>query len=188
MDIAARVIKWREKAGLSTYKLSKLSGVSQTYLREVEQGSKQPTVEIIDRICSGLGITLGEFFTEEVGSQDLPEDKSSDYMRVAARIAALREAAGYSQNALAKRAGIAQSTQREIELGSNSPNVITLAKICDALGITLSEFFSEETKADSPVTTRAAHLSGGARELPPEAEKELEQLMDYLRHKYGKQQ
>jgi len=108
MEIGSRVIKWRESKGLSTYKLAKLSSVSQTYLREIEQGSKQPTVEIVDKICTALGITLSEFFADEDGG--------------------------------------------------------------------------------SQIDTRAARLADGATELPPEAEKELEQLMEYLRHKYGKKQ
>ena len=52
--------------------------------------------------------------------------------------------------------------------------------------MTPAEFFAGQP--DDGVTTRAAHLADGADELPPEAEKELAQLMDYLRHKYGKKQ
>lgn len=35
-----------------------------------------------------------------------------------------------------------------MERGLKCPTVKTLSKICDALGITLSDFFDEKTKAD----------------------------------------
>lgn len=64
MDIAKRVKTIRESKGISVYKLAKTSGISSTYLYEVEMGKKQPTVEIISRICDALDISLAEFFAE----------------------------------------------------------------------------------------------------------------------------
>lgn len=64
MDIAKRVKTIRERKGISVYKLAKTSGISSTYLYEVEMGKKQPTVEIISRICDALDISLADFFAE----------------------------------------------------------------------------------------------------------------------------
>lgn len=51
---------------------------------------------------------------------------------------------GITTNKLANLAGISQSAVREIELGTSSPNVETLSYFCDALGVSLSEFFNED--------------------------------------------
>lgn len=65
MDIPTRIRELKEARGLTSYRLSKTSGVSQTYLREIESGTKQPTVEIIEKLATALGLTLSEFFSEE---------------------------------------------------------------------------------------------------------------------------
>lgn len=73
MNIATRITELKNLRGLSSYKLSKLSGVSQTYIREIESGSKQPTVEILEKILSALNISWGEFFRETDSPEVSPE-------------------------------------------------------------------------------------------------------------------
>ncbi len=65
-------------------------------------------------------------------------------MNVGERIKALREEAGYTVNKLANMAGISQSFLRDIELGNKNPTVETLSYFCDALKISLSDFFRED--------------------------------------------
>ncbi len=62
MDIGARIRFFREKEGITVNKLANKSGVSQSYLRDIELGNKQPTVEYLEYICYGLNITLSDFF------------------------------------------------------------------------------------------------------------------------------
>ncbi|MGN0518368.1 MAG: helix-turn-helix domain-containing protein [Acutalibacteraceae bacterium] len=64
MNVGSRITELRQEKGISVNKLANLSGVSQSYLRDVELGNKQPTVEYLDYICEGLGITLKEFFDD----------------------------------------------------------------------------------------------------------------------------
>ena len=64
-------------------------------------------------------------------------------MDVHTRITALREERGYSVNKLANLAGISQSFLREIELGLKKPGIDTLSYICDALHISLRDFFDD---------------------------------------------
>ena len=65
MDVGKRVRELREQKGISTNKLANLSGISQSYLRDIELGDKNPTVEVISYICGALNITLQDFFTEQ---------------------------------------------------------------------------------------------------------------------------
>ncbi len=68
MDVGKRITELREQKGFTTNKLANLAGVSQSYLREVELGKKNPTIEMLSYICYGLGITVESFFTVESGS------------------------------------------------------------------------------------------------------------------------
>lgn len=65
MNVASRITYLREKRGLTTNKLANLAGVSQSHLREIELGLRNPTVETLSYFCDALGVTLEEFFREE---------------------------------------------------------------------------------------------------------------------------
>ena len=65
MDIGKRITELRQKKNMSTNKLANEAGISQSYLREIEMGLKNPTVEMLSYICYALGISLKDFFSEE---------------------------------------------------------------------------------------------------------------------------
>ncbi len=65
MNVGERIRTLREQKNITVNKLANLSGVSQSYLRDLELGNKQPTVEYLEYICYGLGITLKDFFESE---------------------------------------------------------------------------------------------------------------------------
>ena len=56
MDIGSRITQLRKAKGISTNKLANLAGVSQSYLREVEMGKKNPTVETLSYLIFALGL------------------------------------------------------------------------------------------------------------------------------------
>lgn len=63
MDVGGRVKYFREKMGITVNRLATISGVSQSNIRDIELGKKQPTVEYLEYICDALHITLREFFS-----------------------------------------------------------------------------------------------------------------------------
>ena len=69
-------------------------------------------------------------------------------MKVGERIKELREKIGFTQNKLAEWAGVSQTHLRRIELGKADVTVGYLQMICDALGVTLKDFFAEENDQD----------------------------------------
>lgn len=65
MDVGARITSLRTAKHYTVNKLATLAGISQSYLRDVELGNKNPTVEVLSYICEALGISLSEFFDDE---------------------------------------------------------------------------------------------------------------------------
>lgn len=61
-----------------------------------------------------------------------------------ARIKELLTERNWSMYQLSQAAGIPQSTLSNLFIRCNAPTIPTLEKICGALGITMSEFFSKE--------------------------------------------
>ena len=69
MNVAQRLVFFREKKGITTNKLANLAGISQSHLREIELGKRSPTVETLSYFCEALGIGLEEFFSD--GSNEI---------------------------------------------------------------------------------------------------------------------
>ncbi len=65
MNIGERLYYWRNLKQTSVYKLSKISGVSENHIRNIENGKKQPTIKTLQALTDGLNITLSEFFNTE---------------------------------------------------------------------------------------------------------------------------
>ena len=72
----------------------------------------------------------------------LNEDK--DDLDLGIRLRVLRERAGLSQRALAKRASVTNSTISLIESGKVNPSVSALKRVLDGIPIGMSEFFAFE--------------------------------------------
>ena len=79
-------------------------------------------------------------------------------MDVGKRLIALRERCGFTQNGLAERAGVSQTHLRRVELGQADITVGHLQLLCDAMSITIAEFFKEETNSDE-ITVAFSKLS-----------------------------
>ena len=61
-NVGERIKSLRIKSGLTVNGLANKAGVSQSYLRDIELGNKQPTVEYLEYICEALKISLVDFF------------------------------------------------------------------------------------------------------------------------------
>lgn len=70
MDVGNRIKELRENKNITVNKLATISGVSQSYLRDIELGNKKPTVDYLEYICYGLGISLSEFFKTDENEND----------------------------------------------------------------------------------------------------------------------
>lgn len=77
--------------------------------------------------------------------------------RIAQRVRRLREAHGYSLDALAERSGVSRSNISLIERGQSSPTATVLDKLAAGLGVTLASLFedAEAPAAPSPLARTA---------------------------------
>ena len=79
-------------------------------------------------------------------------------MDVSKRIIALRERCGFTQNGLAERAGVSQTHLRRVELGQADITIGHLQLLCDAMGVSLKEFFGDEPEFNE-IDTALSKLS-----------------------------
>ena len=69
-DIGLKIQKLRMKKGYKQNQLATIAGISPTYIRDIEAGRKNPTVQYLGYICEALDITLQQFFTEEASPEN----------------------------------------------------------------------------------------------------------------------
>lgn len=81
---------------------------------------------------------------------------------VGARIKQLREMRNMNRNELANKAGVSPTYIYQLERGEKSPTVEYLGYICDALGVGLADFFTDD-KSDN--NDRISALSSEQQKL-----------------------
>jgi transcriptional regulator with XRE-family HTH domain len=64
--IGIRIAYLRKQKGLSQEALGFESNVNRTYINDLEHGRRNVSVEVLERIIKGLGITFFEFFKEGI--------------------------------------------------------------------------------------------------------------------------
>jgi len=60
LDVGKRISAWRRRHGFSQGAISRRAGIDPSYLSRIENGKVHPTVEMVLRIASGLGVSLSE--------------------------------------------------------------------------------------------------------------------------------
>ena len=63
-DIAERLKSIRKSKNFSVYKLSQLSGVSETHIRDLERGDRNPSFDTLSRLVKPLGLTLADLLND----------------------------------------------------------------------------------------------------------------------------
>lgn len=97
-------------------------------------------------------------------------------MEIASLITYYRTEKNLSVNKLANMAGISQSYLRDVELGNKVPTITTLSYICDALNISLAEFFTTYCQQEAGVDS----LMNEIYRLNPKQRKLLEDFLHSL--------
>ena len=73
--IAKRIKELCSKKQMTMYALSKKTDISQSSLSNLIKRGSTPTFYTLSRICDGLGITLAQFFSDEVGKAELSAEQ-----------------------------------------------------------------------------------------------------------------
>lgn len=76
-DILKKIDFEKQKRGWSEYQLSVNSGLTQSTISTWNKRKLQPSVASIEKICTGLGISLSEFFNESTEAVHLTEEQKS---------------------------------------------------------------------------------------------------------------
>lgn len=73
--IGPRIKKLCDKQQITKYRLSQMTGVTQTVLSRIIKGENVPTIQTIEKICAALNISLAQFFAKDENSPDLTAEQ-----------------------------------------------------------------------------------------------------------------
>ncbi len=98
-------------------------------------------------------------------------------MNILDKITRLRLERGWSEYQLAEKSGLTQSTISTWYRKNMLPTIPSLVKICDAFGLSLSQFFLEEDGKTIQINEQQRRLLESAARLEP---KQYSALLDFL--------
>ena len=73
MEIGKKLCKLRQNKKMSMYRLTQLTGVSGNHIKGIEEGTRQPTIETLQRLTVALGSSLAEIFNDNTECTYLTE-------------------------------------------------------------------------------------------------------------------
>lgn len=70
MDVIARIQELREERWWTNYQLAKKAGLSQSTMTSAVLRSNTPSVQTIQKCCVAFGITMAEFFDDDLRTKE----------------------------------------------------------------------------------------------------------------------
>lgn len=75
MDVLNRLHQLMEARGWSMYRLAKESGLTESTIANIYRRNAIPSIDTLEKICQGFGITLSQFFSDGEMVELTPELK-----------------------------------------------------------------------------------------------------------------
>jgi XRE family transcriptional regulator, regulator of sulfur utilization len=82
MKIGATINKLRKERKITQIDFAKQCGISQTYLSQLENDERNPTVDVLERISKVLEIPYPVLSFLSITIDNVPEDKKEVYKRM----------------------------------------------------------------------------------------------------------
>ena len=73
MDIGKKILEIRTAKGLTRYRITQITGISGHHIKGIEEGTRQPTIDTLQKLLVPLGISMSELFSDEDGTTYLSE-------------------------------------------------------------------------------------------------------------------
>lgn len=74
-DILAEITRLRLNRNWSEYQLAQHSGISQSTISTWYRKNQVPTIQILEKVCLGFGITLSQFLANDDDAVSLTESQ-----------------------------------------------------------------------------------------------------------------
>ncbi|RJQ30641.1 MAG: XRE family transcriptional regulator [Peptococcaceae bacterium] len=135
----------RKGKEISLQELARRSGISLSYLSEIERGAVYPALGTMKRIAEELSVPATVLIKHGDGA-------------VGRRLKALRDESGLTQANLASLAGVTAGLIGQIEQGKVQPSLKTLEKLASVMGVSPCYFIMEQSSVDQMLSLMSPEL------------------------------
>ena len=63
-NMGRTIVRLRREMGYSQEAFANEAGIDRRYMSDIENGKRNISIDILDRVCNKLGIKISEFFVE----------------------------------------------------------------------------------------------------------------------------
>ena len=64
VDLGRTISRLRKEKGYSQEAFANEAGIDRRYMSDIENGKRNISIDILDRVCNKLGVKISEFFIE----------------------------------------------------------------------------------------------------------------------------
>lgn len=89
MNIGSVIRDIRKKKKITQTQLAKLSQITQTYLSQIENNQKEPTIPTLKEIANNLSVPLPILLFLAIENEDIPEKKREAYDKISPSVKSL---------------------------------------------------------------------------------------------------
>lgn len=79
--VSRRIYELRNKKNISGRKLSLELGLSNSYITQIENGQRMPSLENLSKICDYFGISLAEFFCDDKSNTVIITEEQKEILK-----------------------------------------------------------------------------------------------------------
>lgn len=136
----------REERGLKLKEVSEITGLSLTYLSEIERNAAPPSLETVKQLAGFFSVPIGALMTNH---------KSSGLQ---AKLSVVRKLKGITQKELALQAGLSPGLIAQLELGKANASLKTVGKLAEALGVSVCYLILDREDVDGVIAAVSPEL------------------------------
>lgn len=127
----------RRQLGITQIDLANRMGTTQPSLARFEKDATVPNVRTVTRYAEAIGYRASARLESGVGGSDSPRSIACALDQLPEVMSDIRKSLGVTQNQVAHRMGTTQPIVARFERGDPLPNIKTLEKYADAIGVRL---------------------------------------------------
>ena len=135
--LGERLRLFRERRGLTLQEVADRSGLSRSYISEIENGKKQPSIKALEALTAALNVSLDALMPE--GDTD---GTIGDKVRM------LREQLGLSRAELAEMADVTPGFIAQLENNKTQASLTTIRRIAQCLDVSPCYLILEDETAE----------------------------------------
>lgn len=136
LSLGDRLRALREERGFTLKEMGEQSGLSLTYLSEIERGAVLPSLDTTRELARFFKIPISMLVTDQRPSS-LPT-----------KLQYIRKIKGLSQKELANQAGVSPGLVAQLELGKVNASLKTVGKLAEALSVSMCYLIMDQEEVE----------------------------------------